>query len=271
MSALELCRQSFLEFKQSKQSKKNKPIINECQHVKILLDNGIGICTDCGEEVQKNIHQAKQWKCDGDTTQQQQIERDSIRNKKSNKRGISSLITPMNFSEEINQTAEEIYQNIKGDKIFRGRTRQVIAYACVYLSFKKHNNPQAEEDLIKLFNIDKASSLSGLKIVNEELPKNMRTRHVTPDVLITQYLDKFNATPDQHETVRSLYQKIRNKSSKINSAQPQSVAAGLIYYWICKTEKNISIDEFVKHVGLGKLTINKMYKEITRIINKSSP
>ena len=42
-------------------------------------------------------------------------------------------------------------------------------------------------------------------------------------------MDKFNATIQQKKEVISLYEQIKNKSSKLNRARPQSVSGMYIY------------------------------------------
>ena len=59
---------------------------------------------------------------------------------------------------------------------------------------------------------------------------------------------------------------IKDKSIKINRARPQSIAAGITYYWICQKDKKISISEFMEKVGLSELTITRIAKEITELL-----
>ena len=59
---------------------------------------------------------------------------------------------------------------------------------------------------------------------------------------------------------------IKNKSSILNRSRPQSVASGLVRYYILKNNKNISLSEFKSKVNLSELTINRICKEITKIL-----
>ena len=80
-------------------------------------------------------------------------------------------------------------------------------------------------------------------------------------------MDKFSGTDEQKAEVFDIYEKIKNKSSKINRSRPQSTASGIVYFWICKKNINISLKEFAKKVELSELTISKIVKEICRILN----
>ena len=59
---------------------------------------------------------------------------------------------------------------------------------------------------------------------------------------------------------------IQNRSSCLNRARPQSIAAGVVFFWMKNNNKNITIKEYSKKVKLSELTINKIIKEIESII-----
>ena len=79
-------------------------------------------------------------------------------------------------------------------------------------------------------------------------------------------MDKFEASKEQKNEVINLYNKIKNKSSKINRSRPQSISSALIYYWISYKNINISLKDFSKRVELSELTIVKIAKEISEIL-----
>jgi len=79
-------------------------------------------------------------------------------------------------------------------------------------------------------------------------------------------MQKFSATPEQKQEVIELYEKIKNKSSRLNRSRPQSVASGLVFYWIGKRGKEISLKDFSQKVVLSELTVNKISKEIAGVI-----
>ena len=82
-------------------------------------------------------------------------------------------------------------------------------------------------------------------------------------------MNKFSATLEQKLEVTHLYEQIHNKSSKINRSRPRSVAAGLIYYWMCVHNKNILLKDFIKFVKLSELTVDRLAKEIKDILSQN--
>ena len=125
------------------------------------------------------------------------------------------------------------------------------------------------DTLIRIFALDRKTGLKGLKHVNLNAPKTslIHTTYITPANLVEEIMDKFSATQEQKAEVIALYEQIKNKSSKLNRSRPQSVAAGLTYYWICKNKKDISIKDFTNNVNLSELTVTKIYKAIEEILN----
>ena len=83
-------------------------------------------------------------------------------------------------------------------------------------------------------------------------------------------MDELSAKEEAKEEVIQLYNLIKNKSSELNRARPQSVACGLIFYWLSNIRKNtvITLSEFAKIVALSELTINKISKEIEIIFER---
>jgi hypothetical protein len=79
-------------------------------------------------------------------------------------------------------------------------------------------------------------------------------------------MNKFGATEKQIENVIELYEMIKNKSILLNRSRPQSVACGIVRYYILKKNPDISIDYYKSKVNLSELTINKIVKEISRIL-----
>jgi len=78
-------------------------------------------------------------------------------------------------------------------------------------------------------------------------------------------MKKFDTTEEQIKEIQNIYAEIKNKSSTINRSRPTSIAAGIIYYYIMKTGKDICIKAFASEVGLSDLTIKKIVKEIETI------
>ena len=133
---------------------------------------------------------------------------------------------------------------------------------------KLSGNHQTPDNLIKAFGLTRKSGLKGLKIVNVNIPNDSDIHNtvITPEHVIKDIMSKFITTNEQQMEVCNIYAKIKNRSSKLNRARPQSLASAIIYLWIIQNNIEITITEFAKTAGLSVLTIQKNMKEIELVL-----
>ena len=241
---------------------------SSCKHSNIIDENGIVCCVDCGIEMEKSIYQEKEWRYYGQADNKRMSDPNRVHLRKMEERNIFKDVENMGFSDKIVSLANQIYIQVTKGKIFRGNSRKAIIFASIYHSFKVQDKPQPHENLIKIFKLDRKNALKGLKHVNLNIPRDsiIHTTYITPINLVEDIMDKFYATPEHKKEVRQLYDKISNKSSKINRSRPQSIAAGLVFFWICYKGLDISIKDFASKTDLSELTINKISREISDIL-----
>ena len=247
----------------------NKKVLeNKCCHNEIVTENGIISCLECGEEIHHTIMHEKEWRYYGPSDSKRSSDPNRVQIRKIEEKNINKDVENMGFSETIISKADELYNQVTKGQIYRGNSRKAIVFACIFHAYKLTGKHQTPENLIKLFGLNRKNGLKGLKIVNVNAPKNsqIHTAYITPEHLVHDIMDKFSATPAQKEEVVQLYEKIKNRSSKLNRSRPQSVAAALTYYWICKKKLNITLKEFAKKADLSELTINKNAKEVALVL-----
>lgn len=253
-----------LNIKSDKKSDSN----DDCNHENIITEKGVNVCVDCGEEINQEISQEKEWRYYGQNDSKKITDPNRVQMRKNEERSIYKDVETLGFSEHIVSKANKIYADVTKGKIFRGNSRRAIVFACIFHAYKMSNNPQSHEKLIGIFKLDKKTGLRGLKYVNLCAPKQseIRTTYITPINLVEEIMDQFSATKEQKREVSELYEKIKNRSSKLNRSRPQSVASGLVFYWITHNKKNITLKDFAKKVILSELTINKISKEISEVL-----
>lgn len=241
---------------------------DSCMHLNTANETGMDVCIDCGEEITKKIQHTKEWRYYGQSDTRHSSDPNRVQIRKSEERSIYKDVENMGFSDKIVSEANKIYFQVTHGQIFRGNSRKSIVFACIFHAYKLSGKPQSHEKLINVFNLNRKTGLKGLKHVNLYAPKNstIRTTYITPINLVEEIMDKFSATLEQKQEVVKLYNQIKNKSSRLNRSRPQSVGAGLVYFWICSKQKDITLKQFTKKVALSELTINKIAKEIADVI-----
>lgn len=239
-----------------------------CEHFNTTIDCGIISCIDCSEELKKRMLHEKEWRYYGQSDTRSYTDPNRVQVRKSEERNIYKDVENLGFSEKIISQANQIYVQVTNGQIYRGKSRKAIVFACIFYAYKLSGKPQAHEKLINIFQLNRKTGLKGLKHVNLNAPKDSKihTTYITPVNLIEDIMDKFSASNDQKLKVSDLYKKIKNRSSKLNRARPQSVAAGLTFYWICSNDIEISLKDFTKKVNLSELTISKIAKEVASVL-----
>jgi len=272
MSDFKLFEQALNEYENTTSSSgdsgEDEDMISSCPHSDVVNENGIITCTDCGEEIQKTIQHEKEWRYYGPADTKRSSDPNRVQIRKSEDRNIYKDVESMGFSEKIVSSANKIYCDTTKGQIFRGNSRKAIIFACIFHSYKLAGKPQPHEKLIRIFSLNRKTGLKGLKHVNLNAPKDSKihTTYITPVNLVENIMDQFSASDAQKKEVITLYSRIKNKSSKLNRARPQSVSSGLVFYWICKKKIDINIKEFAAKADLSELTISKIAKEVAAVL-----
>jgi len=198
----------------------------KCSHENLNEENGILSCLDCGSELEKSIFHDKEWRYYGQSDNKKTSDPNRVTLRKLEEKTIFKDVENMGFSDKIISFANQLYLQVTNGQIFRGSSRKAIIFACIFHTFKVFGIAQAHEDLISLFDLNKKNGLKGLKYVMFHIKKDsiIHQSYITPSHLVEHTMDKFNATPEQKKEVITLYEKVKNKSSKLNRARPQSVS-----------------------------------------------
>jgi transcription initiation factor TFIIIB Brf1 subunit/transcription initiation factor TFIIB len=265
---------AFLLFDKANRVYENKNAVScdnittACSHTQSVVVKSIEQCVECGEHIRTVINHEKEWRFYGHNDGKHNTDPSRVQSRKVNERSIKKDIVHMGFSDKIVETANDLYTQVTTGQIYRGESRKAIIFACIFHAYKLDGNCQTPGTLMKVFGLTKKNSLRGLKIVNVHAPKDspIHTTSLTPIHHIDDIMDKFSATKEQKADVVTLFSMVKNRSSKLNRARPQSIAASLIYYWIVTSNMKIDIKHFADKTELSELTINKNVKEITRII-----
>jgi transcription initiation factor TFIIIB Brf1 subunit/transcription initiation factor TFIIB len=249
--------------------------INEkqkCKHESIITDSGVQICEHCGLELNaREDEDTDDWKYYGINDSSNSVDPGRCYIRKAKEKVIYQDVEHLNISNYIKDIANNIYIEACKSRLRRGVARKGIVFACVFNAYKIDNNPQSYPVMVQTFGISSKSAHSGLKFINQNSPRNSVVRHtyITPEHIIKEFLRKFEVSQDKCEEMIQVYNFVKNKSTLLNGSKPQSVASGIIWYWLRFNGKNVSIKEFVNKVHLSELTVTRNAKEIARLHNRS--
>jgi transcription initiation factor TFIIIB Brf1 subunit/transcription initiation factor TFIIB len=239
-----------------------------CQHVDTIEDDGMVVCITCGVQLDRVIEYSKEWRYYGSADNKHTSDPNRVQQRKSDERTIHSDVENMGFSERIVNIANRKFCQVTNGKIYRGDSRRSIVFACIFHAYKKMGKPQSHEKLMNIFELETKNGLHGIKYIKLNTPKEAvyTSSYITPANLVEEIMDKFSATKEQKQQVVDMFNRIKNRSSTLNRSRPQSFASGLVYFWICVTKKDITLDKFAADVGLSDNTIRNIVIEICSIL-----
>jgi transcription initiation factor TFIIIB Brf1 subunit/transcription initiation factor TFIIB len=245
-------------------NKINENIITEkkessvCTHSRYVTEKD-DICVDCGQILDSSSLK---------NTQRLISDQNRLQIRRDVEKTIYNDVTGMGFSDKIVNTANDIYMAVTEGSIKRGASRKGFVFACIFYAYKLHGVPCSYDLLVNTFRLKRRICSRGIRFLNLYSPKNLdiKSTNITPLNLIDGIMSNFGANAEQKKEVVELYDRISNRSSKLNRSRPQSVASSLVYYWMCKNNIGVSIKEFIKRISLSELTINKLTKEITSVL-----
>jgi len=243
----------------------------KCEHSNVINESGTLLCSDCGLELTKVVSYEKDWRYYGSDDTRKNSDPNRCHIRKMEDKSIFKDVENLGFSDKIVNMANDIYLKVTKGKIFRGNSRKAIIFGCIFHSMKINGKIYTCESLGEIFKLDRKIILKGLKHVNLNAPKTseIRTKNTNQSDMIEEYINKFSISESEKEPILKMYDMIKNKSLIINRSRPQSVISSLIYYFLCKRDgsNNINIIDFSKKVNLSKLTIEKLFKEIFKILS----
>jgi transcription initiation factor TFIIIB Brf1 subunit/transcription initiation factor TFIIB len=241
-----------------------------CPHTSLMMEGCHKICEACGALMNKEISFEKDWRFYGNGDTRYQNDPNRCHGRKAEDITIFKDVDRLGFSEKIIMRANAIYEEVTQKKIYRGNSRRGIIFACIFHAYKLHGTPQSCESLMKVFTIERKVALKGLKYVHLNAAKHtlMRQHCICPEDLIVEIMDKFSGTPEQKHEILTMYRHVQNRSSLLNRSRPQSVASGMVRYYILYKGKDVPMHVFRGMVGLSELTIHRVAKEIQRVLEE---
>jgi len=248
---------------------KKKNIDKECKHANVVKDKGTIICTDCGYQKKDHVNMSKDWRYYGNNDTRHSSDPNRCHIRKYEYKTIQKDVTNMGFNDKIISIANQLYEKVTDGKIYRGNSRKSIIFACIFHAYVKMGNPQEFNKLLKIFNLQRKIGLKGFKRVSLicDTSQEVEKKYITIESIIKNILIKLNAESHYFNQIYAIYKTIKNKSSVLNRSRPHSLASGLIYYYILISNKNMSLKYYSKKVQLSELTINRIVKEIAKLLN----
>ncbi len=239
-----------------------------CFHKNISNIDGSSICDECGLKIDESLlYNENIYYGVDDTRYNKNPSRHHKR--KDEERSLYSDLEPLEFPQFIIEKANDYYKTIIKDKIYRAKNRLSIVFACTFYAYIDCEEPQSANELAKKFNLNKKGISSGLKSFANIFRNRPNKKHIQPLDLIPKLLSDLGISdPTFYEDIKKIYDFVEARSPTIKTSIPQSVAAGLVYYYLKLKKYPISRAEFAKIVRLTEITFTKIANDTSEIIGK---
>lgn len=241
---------------------------SECTHKSVNNMDGSSVCNDCGLKVDESLlYNENRYYGADDTRFTKNPSRHHKR--KDEERSLYADLEPLEFPQFIIEKANDYYKMIIKDKIYRAKNRLSIVFACTFYAYIDCGEPQSAIELSKKFNLNKKGISSGLKSFANIFRNRPNKKHIQPLDLIPKLLSDLGISDiSYYEDIKKIYEFVEARSPTIKTSIPQSVSAGLVYYYLKLKKYPISRAEFAKIVKLTEITFTKIANDTSEIIGK---
>lgn len=238
---------------------------SECKHLETMTtDSGNIVCCNCGLQLKETLVDTEQrYYTPGDSTNQSRHH-----TKKSEARSLFGDLEKHSFPKPVAELSNTYYTQLIDGHIYRAKTRTAIVFACVFNAFKALKEPRSPEEIARAFDLDKKGISRGLKRFSSFFKGSMSHDHINALHLIPKLLSELNITnPLVFEDLTKIYNFVIKRSSLYKSSAPQSVAAGLIWFYLKKAKIDVPKQRFAQVVGLTDITYTKLADDTARCLD----
>jgi len=257
--------------KKSQKKKKDDVFSNtDCKHLETINENGVEVCIECSTVLYDKITHKAEWRYYGDNDNQHSYDPSRCQYVKRPDKGIKSDLIKLGFTNQIIELADGLYSRVTDGEIKRSDLRKGIMFACVFQAYKNIGTPKTPEELQTIFKISRRKLSKGLTYFKTRIPKDddIVTQYITAEHFIPTLSQVFDLKDEHIKNILMLYKTLEQKSSSICTSTPQSVAAGIIYYYLYKKINfPITASKFGKEVKLSEITISKISNDIDDILS----
>lgn len=240
---------------------------NICMHENTINNGSVEVCSDCGIEVYKELSLEPEWRFYGDSDSKHSSDPSRCHIRKSEEKNIYKDIEKYDLPIDIAKETNKSYLEITNGQIRRGNFRKSIIFACAFNAYKNQNKHPNTEEIREKFGLSKKEASKGLTFYNlNKKDKKKAPTYISPTSFIPRIMEKFNSGEQHISKVTDLYNKIYNRSKLLNRSNPQSVIAGLVFYYFKLIGGTINCAKFSKMVKLSDITISRISKNISEIL-----
>ena len=249
-------------------------VISNCKHEHVHKDDsGIAFCTQCGLEL-KTLDFHQEWRWYGSSDNRTSRDPSRCHHSRITPKGIQSVFHSHNIeiSHAMMDMVEARYKRVtevEGNKVLRGQGRKSIVAACLFHVYKEMFEFRTSRYIRELFKIEQKNMSLGMTKYYNAFP-DARTQHISPESLIPWVMKLTGVDRQHYRRIIAITRYIQATSELLERSNPQSVAAAIIFFYLCLNREYMSKLDitkalFAKKAHLSEITVTKIVHEIAVI------
>ena len=167
------------------------------------------------------------------------------------------------ISHMIIDVIENKYQEIrKNEGNLRCKNRESVTAACLFYTYQELGEIRTVDYIRNLFNLKRKDMFYGIDRYMKTFPESNYI-DITPEKLLPWMMKLIEVDTSHYKQILFITRYLANTSKLLERSNPQSVAACIIYFYLC-LNKDIRVKKtmFAKKSKISTNTINNMLKKL---------
>lgn len=261
-------------------------VITDCEHPQQIEENGYVMCTSCGIMSEK-LNYEPEWRWYGASDNKSNKDPSRCNPTRSSEKNVDGVFDKagIDVSPALKSATNAKYRKIMEHKrkkrfeqegidkevVVRGTGRTAIVAACLWSVYRDTGDFRPTDEVRAMFGLTKKSMSSGTTQYNEAFPED-RVKSIESKDLIRRILLKTGIHMEHYRSILGIENQLRNTSKLLIRSNVQSVAACVVYLWLCmnpryQQELGLGKEAFANKAQLSGITITKLVKEASTIVD----
>jgi|SRR5579885_3658914 len=159
----------------------------------------------------------------------------------------------------------DLYQKVTKGKVKRNAPRRALIYCCILEICKTRGMIFNKGDFQQLLNIRQRDINTALKEMKESM--GISNLNISIRDVLRYLMNNLNIKDSCLEDIMNIYEKCKRHSQLFNSSKTETLAAGLLYYYLDNNLEGFNRDGYFDISKVSKDTILLVNDDITKYIN----
>lgn len=232
-----------------------------CKHSQKINNEGIIICEECGQQLDEHLLE-EQYYHSATNNPRHNMRREV-------ERSLYPDLIAKGFPQNIIERANIYYTRMIEDSIYRSRNRISIVFVSVLRAYEDIGEPVNANELAKRFDLDKKGVSKGLLLFSSIFKNELSKNHIKPIDLAPRILSDIGIKDYgvYINDLKMIYRIASENSMDIKKAIPQTVAAGLVFYYLRLKNHPIAKSDYAKIVKLTEITFTNVALEFCKSLD----